>query len=129
MSNQIHNHYDYDDIQKMYIQKDVKIWKDELSIIAEELSLAKEIFVEYIKNARLSYDNILNSIHDFSQLNENFQEDLSNYTSGLESFKECDDLQCETYFVNDHKDFKNRIDQYFDKYRQFKRQVILKIRR
>lgn len=129
MSNQIHNHYDYDDIQKMYIQKDVKIWKDELSIIAEELSLAKEVFVEYIKNARLSYDNILNSIHDFSQLNENFQEDLSNYTSGLESLKECDDLQCETYFVNDHKDFKNRIDQYFDKYRQFKRQVILKIRR
>lgn len=129
MSDQIHNHYDYDDIQKMYIQKDVKIWKDELSIIAEELSLAKEIFVDYIKTARLSYDNILNSINEYSELNENFQEDLSNYISGLESLKECDDLQCETYFVNDHKDFKNKIDQYFDKYRQFKRQVILKIRR
>ncbi len=129
MSDLIHDHYDYDDIQKLFIDKDVKFWKEELAIIADEVSLAKNIFIDYIRQSQYSYDNILSKINEYAELNQSFQENLIQYLGRLESLKECDDMQCETYFVNDHKEFKDKIDHYFSAYRQFKRKVILKIRK
>lgn len=113
-------HQDQDDLQKFFITRDVDRWDDEVAIIEEEIVLFSNLLS--IKNDKL-YSNILERIKEFKLYNVAFQEELIAYNRKLEVLKECEDLQCETFFLNSHNEFKEKIEDHFSHYRNFKKSI------
>ena len=113
-------HQDQDDLQKFFISRDVGRWNDEVASIKEEIILFINLLTS--KNNKL-YSNILEKVEDFKAENLKFSEELISYDRKLEVLKECEDLQCETFFLNSHNDFQEKIESYFSEYRNFKKNV------
>ncbi|MBA9075047.1 hypothetical protein GGR22_003224 [Flavobacterium gossypii] len=113
-------HQDQDDLQKFFINRDVDRWNDEVAIIEEEIVLFSNLLG--IKNDKL-YSNIMERMNEFKLYNLAFQEELIAYDRKLEVLKECEDLQCETFFLNSHNEFKEKIEAHFYQYRNFKKTV------
>ena len=111
-------HQDQDDLQKFFINRDVDRWNDEVAIIEEEIILFSNLLG--IKNDKL-YSNIMERMNEFKLYNLAFQEELIAYDRKLEVLKECEDLQCETFFLNSHNEFKEKIEAHFYQYRNFKK--------
>ena len=91
-----------------------------MAIIEEEIILFSDLL--RAKNDK-SYSNILEKMKVFKVQNSEIQEELINYDRKLEVLKECEDLQCETFFLNSHNDFKEKIEVHFYQYRNFKKNV------
>lgn len=83
-----------------------------MAIIEEEIILFSDLL--RAKNDK-SYSNILEKMKVFKE--------LINYDRKLEVLKECEDLQCETFFLNSHNEFKEKIEVHFYQYRNFKKNV------
>jgi len=113
-------HQDQDDLQKLFINRDVDRWKDEVESIKEEIILFINLLTS--KNNKL-YSNIVEKIEDFKKENNKFSEELISYNRKLEVLKECEDLQCETFFLNTHNEFQEKIELHFSEYRNFKKNV------
>lgn len=113
-------HQDQDDLQKFFISRDVDRWNDEGAIIEEEIVLFSNLLNS--KNDKL-YSNILEKMNEFKLYNQAFREELIAYDRKLEVLKECEDLQCETFFLNSHNEFKEKIEAHFYQYRNFKKTV------
>ena len=119
-NNLIKMHQDQDDLQKFFINRDVIRWNDEVNSIKEEIILFTNLLSS--NNGKL-YSNILEKIYDFKTVNSKFAEELISYNRKLEVLKECEDLQCETFFLNSHNDFQEQIEVHFSEYRNFKKNV------
>lgn len=113
-------HQDQDDLQKFFINRDVIRWNDEVNSIKEEIILFTNLLSS--NNGKL-YSNILERIYDFKTVNIRFAEELISYNRKLEVLKECEDLQCETFFLNSHNEFQEKIEAHFSEYRNFKKNV------
>lgn len=113
-------HQDQDDLQKFFINRDVIRWNDEVNSIKEEIILFTNLLSS--NNGKL-YSNILEKIYEFKTVNLRFAEELISYNRKLEVLKECEDLQCETFFLNSHNDFQEQIEVHFSEYRNFKKNV------
>lgn len=113
-------HQDQDDLQKFFINRDVIRWNDEVNSIKEEIILFTNLLSS--NNGKL-YSNILEKIYEFKTVNLRFAEELISYNRKLEVLKECEDLQCETFFLNSHNDFQEQIEVHFSEYRNFKKTV------
>jgi len=113
-------HQDQDDLQKFFINRDVDRWNDEVASIKEEINLFIKLLTS--KNDKL-YSNILEKVEEFKSTNLKFSEELISYDRKLEVLKECEDLQCETFFLNSHNDFQEKIEEHFSEYRNFKKNV------
>jgi hypothetical protein len=113
-------HQDQDDLQKFFINRDVDRWNDEVGSIKEEIIL----FIKLLTSTKSKlYSNILEKVNDFKTENAKFTEELISYNRKLEVLKECEDLQCENFFLNSHNDFQEQIEGYFSEYRNFKKNV------
>lgn len=113
-------HQDQDDLQKFFINRDVDRWNDEVASIREELILFINLLTS--KNSKL-YSNIVEKVEEFKTENARFAEELISYDRKLEVLKECEDLQCETFFLNSHNEFQEKIEAHFSEYRNFKKNV------
>jgi len=117
-------HQDQDDLQLFFINRDVDRWNDEVASIKEEIILFTKMLTA---NSNKDYSNILEKLNDFRTENTRFAEELISYTNKLEILKECEDLQCETFFLNTHNDFQDKIELHFSDYRNFKKNIFLVI--
>ncbi len=127
MSDKTITYQNPEDTQKMYIIKDVRRWKEEIEIINVELNFYKNLLL-----SKLNGDGRWNS-HDYKQLfedisaigtqNRSFQSRFATFNNKLSGIEECEDLQCEIFFLNQHKRFKDEIEAHFSEYKIFKKGV------
>lgn len=127
MKDVIQKHHDEQDIQKIFIDRDIKNWLEEIEIIREEMLFFNNLLQLKLVETSANYSNLLKKIEEFKISNVNSKESLVAYVHKLEGIKECEDLQCETYFLNDHTDFKKKIENYFSKYRKLKKDIFSKL--
>lgn len=123
MKDVIQKHHDEQDIQKIFIDRDIKNWREEIEIITEEMLFFNNLLQLKATETKANYSNLLKKIDEFKIANLSSKENLIGYVHKLEGIKECEDLQCETYFLNDHTDFKKKIENYFSKYRKLKKNI------
>lgn len=130
MAERIQNHQDGDDIQKIFIGWDIINWKEKLETIEEEMTLFANLLSAHLASAldnKSGYKNVFFKLEKFKESNTSFQESLIAYNRQLEGLKECEDLQCETYFLNGHTEFKSLIEDYFSQYRSLKKTIFSKL--
>src|SRR5690606_4702982 len=124
MRNIIKPHYEDEDILGLNLCTDVNKWKSEVTFIDIENQFYKKIFSsQLIEKTDINLQDINFLREELEQLdvkNQNFLEKLQGFINELDGIRECDDLQCETYYLNNHQKFKVEIENYFFENRNLK---------
>lgn len=128
MENSIKNHYTQEDIEKQYIDKDITHWKVELECINAEITFFKKLLKNRIQEIDIkNYQNFLEKLDKKQLENKTAIGNLINYTQKMQGINECEDLDCETYFLNDHVIFKEKIEVFLHRYSKLKRSIFSKL--
>lgn len=100
-----------DDISENDMQRHVDLWRKRLEQIDEALSASEGGF-------KGSWQSEAAALQDS---NAHFQQRLPAFNLQLEGLKECEDIQCEAFYINDYTQLRNDIEthlQLFDRFRQ-----------
>lgn len=121
--------YSQDTIQHQFLERDIKLWREELEGIGEEIIFLKNLFEtpENKTNQEFISDKLLLKLNVKQLENAVYLSRLNNFSIKLEGMNECDDIQCETFYFNDFVDFKIHIESFLSQYRKLKKTLFLKI--
>lgn len=127
MSDLIKPHFMDEDIQRLNLCTDVDKWKSEVKHINLENQFYKKIFssplIEKTDINKQDINFLLKELEALDAKNQDFSVKLREFINELDGIKECDDLHCETYFLNNHQKFKIDIENYFYQNRNLKAQI------
>ena len=116
MNKIIREHYDSDDIQRLNMFTDVNKWKSEATFINLENQFYKKLFFsKLMEKTDINLQDLYYLQQELENLdvkNQQFLEKLMAFSRELEGFSECDDLQCETFYLNEIQKFKVDIENY-----------------
>ncbi len=107
-------------INKTFIDSDLKIWKEETEIINLEIvfyeSIVNKKIQELDSNSDSNYQNLIGDLKDLKTENIVFENNCIEYKNRVSGIAECEDLYCETYFLNEHVEFKQKIEKHFSNF-------------
>ncbi len=129
MDSFIKKHHNQEDVQKLLIFRDIELWKEELLGIKEEVSFFKTLLKrqQHSVEEQESVKKLVLKL-DAKQLENNaFISKTTNYTLKLQGINECDNLECETFYLNDYIEFKFLVESFLSQYRKLKKNMISKI--
>ncbi len=118
-----------EDIERQFINNDIVLWKEEVSSISVEIAFFMKLLR---KKTELSseddiFSKILKKLESKEKENKKIYTNLINYIRKTGGLNECEDLDCETYYINDHIDFKLDVESFLYKYKKLKRITYLKL--
>ncbi|GGD17613.1 hypothetical protein [Flavobacterium orientale] len=121
--------YNQDTIQHQFLDRDIKLWREELEGIEVEVNFFKNFLAtpQNKSNQDLISDKLLLQLNVKQLENAVYLSRLNNFSIKLEGMNECDDIQCETFYFNDFVDFKIHIESFLSHYRKLKKTIFLKI--
>lgn len=129
MKDLIYKHETIDDIQMKFMDKDIELWKEDISIIRIEILFFKRMLYSSIfkdlESDQQKKEDLIKDLEKVKEINESYQDKLIDFINKLDNIKECDDVQCETFYLNNHTKFRNDIESHFSAYRFYKTNVIL----
>ncbi|MFL0354547.1 hypothetical protein [Xanthomarina sp. GH4-25] len=101
---------------------EINIWISHLNYITNECNwLAK------IASNKIHDKDLRDLLLEKSESNSALLNEFYSYRSTLESFYECDDLDCDLYYINLHDTFCKKYLKHLKDYRAIKDQVFFKI--
>lgn len=123
----IKTHYEDDEILKITLNQELEDWENELKFIEKEL----EFFMELLGSTSKTQDgeteknrtDFRNTLDEFIKKNKDFYDKTVNFSNKTMGIRECDDMDCETYFFNEHFDFHNKLSSHLNKTRELKLQL------
>jgi len=102
--------------------KNLKMWINHLSYVTNECDWLTKIVSNKIQDKVLR-DELLEK----NEINSALLNEFYNYNSSMQSFLECDDLDCDLYYINQHDTFYTKYLKHIEEYRLIKNKVYLKI--
>lgn len=129
MKDLIYKHETIDDIQMKFMDRDIALWKEEISIIRVEILFYKRMLTSSVFKV-LNFnpqkkEDLIKDLTNVKEINESYYRQLADFLNKLDMIKECDDVQCETFYLNNHTKFRKEIESHFSAYRYYKKNVIL----
>lgn len=129
MKDLIYKHETIDDIQMKFMDRDIALWKEEISIIRVEILFYKRMLTSSVFKI-LNFnpqkkEDLIKDLTNVKEINESYYRQLADFLNKLDMIKECDDVQCETFYLNNHTKFRKEIESHFSAYRYYKKNVIL----
>lgn len=125
------NNFKACDLENIFIDKDFISWKEELNITSVEMDFCQNLFSSILKDVETSYKSKYNNIIEKLRLlkNENNQIKKELFALGIqfEGYAECQDMQCDNYYIVMHLAFRDRIEQHFAIYGKLKKKLLSKI--
>ncbi|MDN6280379.1 MAG: hypothetical protein L0J45_05180 [Psychroflexus sp.] len=129
MAHEIEKHYDDEDIQRINLDRDIKLWKTEINFLVEEL----DFYVHFL-NAKLIKQNTadeLNDLHnkvkELAMITKEYSGKIIEFDHEAEGIIECDDLSCEVFFLNAHLRMKDELNAHLAVSRQLKTAIFEKL--
>lgn len=121
--NKIEKHYDDEEILKITLNKELEDWKNELSFIGKELLLLKNLLNSISHNGAVTPKNsdvLHKNLNQYIEKNKKFYDQTLNFSHKTMEIRECEDLNCETYFFNEHFDFHEKLRNHLEQVRALK---------
>ncbi|EIA08207.1 hypothetical protein [Flavobacterium frigoris] len=129
MKDLIYQHETIDDLQMRFMDRDIEVWKEDVSIIRIEILFFKRMLNSSIfKTVNFNQQNkndLSDDLTSVKAINESYSNLLLDFVNKLDMIKECDDVQCETFYLNNHVKFRKDIESHFSAYRFYKMNIIL----
>lgn len=114
-------------VNNLFIDADITLWTDETQIIEKESTLFVNLLsarlVELSKSRNVNFTALFDEIDYFRNANLEYQEKIARYRSKIDGLKECEDLQCETHFLDVHSYIKMDVELYLKQYRKLKKNI------
>ncbi|WP_413997676.1 hypothetical protein ACMDB5_07680 [Flavobacterium sp. W1B] len=110
------------------MDRDIELWKEDISIIRVEILFFKRMLTSSVfkeLNSSEQKDSLVKDLTNVKEINESYSNQLMDFVNKLGKIKECDDVQCETFYLNNHTKFRKDIESHFSAYRFYKMNVIL----
>ena len=112
---------------------DAQWWKSTLGYFDTDIQL-----IERLLNASIYKENTPNlferlqqfnhEIKDWAKETNNLKKEIVEYESKLRGILECEDTSCDTYYLENHKTLKNRFEEFYTGFSDFKTSVFNYIR-
>lgn len=117
-----------EEIHKHFMFDDIKRWQQEIEIVNMEMIFYKNLLESHMKDldSRNSSDfqDSFNAIKDVQHYNNSFQIRLQSFIAVLKGLNECDDLQCEHHFLDEHAKLRMQFESHFGTYKNFKKKML-----
>lgn len=114
-------------VNNLFIDADITLWTDETQIIEKESTLFVNLLsarlVELSKSRNVNFTALFDEIDYFRNVNPEYQEKIARYRSKIDGLQECEDLQCETHFLDVHSYIKMDVELYLKQYRKLKKNI------
>lgn len=109
-------------IVKKQMQRELELWIAHLDDINSEAERLAKIASNRIGD-KLLRDDMLNTVDDTILLLNHFY----TYRNSLNNFDECDDLECDMHFVQQHENICEKYTQHLKAYRALKDRIYLQL--
>lgn len=124
MANEIEKHYDDEDIQRINLDRDIKLWKTEIDFLVEELDFFANFLnskIDETKDQKL--ENLQEKVAKLLDITKDYSGKVIEFDSEAEGIIECDDLSCEVFFLNAHLKMKDELNEHLAVSRDLKREI------
>ncbi|SFN81612.1 hypothetical protein SAMN04487989_104184 [Bizionia echini] len=116
------NHNTDEEIIQVKRTQELDIWITHLNYVTDESDWLAKIASNKL-NDKLLRDALLES----SEQNANILNELYNYRTSIVKHNECNDLECDVYYINLHDTYCSRYRKHLETYRKIKSDVYMKI--
>ncbi len=115
-------HYSDAEIMKLNIHSETTKWKEELEFHLNELDFYYSLLTsKLVKGSHAEeLENLLRELKNMKEDTKSHGQTLFDFKRKLEGMKECDDVQCENHYLQDHLLLKASLDKHFRNYRSIK---------
>lgn len=121
MNEKFEDHYSDADIMKLNINSETAKWKEVLEFNTNELDFYKSLLnlnlIEKFGSNSEDVEYWMHQLKDIEGNNKFHHQTLVDFQRKLEGMKECDDVQCENYYLQDHLVLKASLEKHFSNYR------------
>lgn len=117
--------YEHEADSQIMLKKDkveVDGWTDSLEYINEELQYLLDI-----EDRLLNDSNLYTQLYAMNQENTLKSSALYRYITSLRNARECDNMACDAYYLNNHEKHRNLYLEHLKNYRTLKSKVLSKI--
>lgn len=127
MKNGIKDHYREEDIQKMKLESDIENWEATIDFAEKEIDFFTKLLNLPQLNIKNSVGNgsftLIDQLQTIAETNKVCANELVEFRNKIEGLNECEDLQCETFFLNSHEDFRSKIEKHLLRFRALKGRI------
>ncbi|SKB62498.1 hypothetical protein SAMN05660776_2201 [Salegentibacter holothuriorum] len=125
MNEKFQEHYGEEEIQILSIQSEAEDWEENLIFISEEINFFGNILESGKRSVNVEINTedasyLKEQLELLNKANEIHLTTFFDYKNKLEGLKECDDVQCENFYLKDHLIFKNSLRKHFKDFRKLK---------
>ncbi|HLS11328.1 MAG TPA: hypothetical protein VK050_04155 [Flavobacteriaceae bacterium] len=115
---QFFNHESEGEITNIKDTNELKNWISHLEYIKTELQYLVALIKKQSNNGEL-----IKILEQQQQENNNELSSLYNYAPSISESQECDDVDCDIFFLNKHEEFRNKYLEYLGNYRKIKNKI------
>lgn len=119
MNDLLPSHLSIQEINYYTLVSQYKNWIAELKFVDQEFSFFAELLVSQKLKTEETGD-IANDISSARQQNQKMLDKVISHGNQLESLLECEDVACDTFYLNEHQGFKKEVEQHIIKIRNYK---------
>jgi len=128
MKNTLPLHQHPEDTDKHLLFADLNRWQEEIEIVNIEMIFYRNLIESHLRGENSwhvnDYQDLFDGIKDVQGNNVAFQKKVLDFTTKVSGLAECDDLQCEHHFLNEHHNVKEKIEGHFSSYKNFKKTLL-----
>ncbi|HSP12918.1 MAG TPA: hypothetical protein VLO29_10375 [Salegentibacter sp.] len=126
MIDKFQDHYDERQVQLLSIESESSEWEDRLKSTAIEADFyAKLLNSEFSEDLKFKINledskYLKNQLKSIREINDFHLKTFQEYKLKQEGLIECDDVQCENFYLKDHLIFKQTLTKHFKVFRELK---------
>lgn len=124
MLNRIQEHHNDEEIEIIRLQNEIIQWKSELKFISQEINFFLELIKsEIFKNNSKTYvetELLWKEFQNLKEISYKFSKRCDVFQPKLNEKKECEDIQCDHAYLNEHLSLRQKIDKHMSAVRHNK---------
>lgn len=126
MIGKFQDHHNEQEIQILSIHSESSEWEERLRIIETEAEFFYKLLnVQFNEEfyTRINIEDatyLINQLKSLKEINVIHQKNFQEYLLKQEGLQECDDVQCENFYLKDHLVIKKTLNKHFKAFRELK---------
>jgi|SRR5699024_4553154 len=112
---QFFNHESEGEITNIKDKYELKNWISHLEYIKKEI----EYLIALVKD-QTNNEELLEALKNHQKENNSELSSFYNYAPSISESQECDDVDCDIFFLNKHEEFRSKYIEYLENYRKLK---------
>lgn len=101
---------------------EINDWEENLNFLEHEAESLARIAVKYLNSSEIE-----NAFEEYKVALHDFQNEINNANNALENINECDSIQCDMYYLNEHKVVEKKYFELIKNFRVLKNNMYIKM--